>query len=77
MPLGKRDYAAEYREYHSKLDQKKNRAKRNAARVRRAAVAGLHHAGASAGGDHVLAAAGGDRAFRHRPREAARLFVIA
>jgi len=32
MPLGKRDYAAEYREYHSKPDQKKNRAKRNAAR---------------------------------------------
>jgi hypothetical protein len=32
MPLGKRDYAAEYREYHSNPEQKKNRAKRNAAR---------------------------------------------
>lgn len=32
MPLGKRNYEAEYRNYHSKPEQKKNRAKRNAAR---------------------------------------------
>jgi len=32
MPLGKRNYEAEYRDYHSKPEQKKNRAMRNAAR---------------------------------------------
>ena len=32
MPLGKRNYKAEYDEYHSRPDQKKNRARRNAAR---------------------------------------------
>ncbi len=30
--MKKRDYKKEYREYHSKPQQKKNRAKRNAAR---------------------------------------------
>jgi hypothetical protein len=32
MPLGKRDYGKEYREYHGKPDQLKRRAGRNAAR---------------------------------------------
>ena len=32
MPLGKRDYAKEYREYHGKPAQIKRRAGRNAAR---------------------------------------------
>lgn len=32
MTEKKRDYKKEYREYHSKPEQKKNRAKRNAAR---------------------------------------------
>ena len=32
MATKKRDYKKEYREYHSKPEQKKNRAKRNAAR---------------------------------------------
>lgn len=32
MAQKKRDYKKEYREYHSKPEQKKNRAKRNAAR---------------------------------------------
>lgn len=32
MPLGKRNYKAEYDKYHSKPEQKKNRAARNAAR---------------------------------------------
>ena len=32
MPLGKRDYAKEYREYHGKSDQLKRRAGRNSAR---------------------------------------------
>jgi hypothetical protein len=32
MPLGKRNYKAEYDEYHSRPEQKKNRAARNAAR---------------------------------------------
>lgn len=30
--MAKRDYAKEYREYHAKPEQKRNRAKRNAAR---------------------------------------------
>ena len=32
MPLGKRNYRAEYDDYHGSEEQKKNRASRNAAR---------------------------------------------
>jgi len=32
MPIKKRDYKKEYRDFHGKPQQKKNRAKRNAAR---------------------------------------------
>lgn len=34
MPQKKRDYKKEYKEYHSKPEQKENRAKRNAARAK-------------------------------------------
>ena len=47
-----------------------------AARLGRAAIAGLHHAGAAARDDDILGALACDRAFGDEPRKAARLVVI-
>jgi 5-methylcytosine-specific restriction endonuclease McrA len=51
MPRKVRDYKAEYAQYHSKPEQKKNRAKRNTAR-RRLTAAGRVHKGDGKDVDH-------------------------